>query len=113
MTTPSSKGHVLHLTASTQSGSTFAGQLDLLRETCLYRSDSETWHTFIGSLDVGGLRKLNVLFEAARLGAHVQVAVEPAPVNHKGPVLSEIGADLAAALAKQADSGRPLGHVVS
>ena len=54
-----------------------------------------------------------MLFEAARLGADVQVAVEPTPVNHKGPVLSEIGADLAAALAKQADSGRPLGQVVS
>ncbi|WP_133259916.1 hypothetical protein [Streptacidiphilus pinicola] len=58
------------------------------------------------------LRKLNGLFDAARLGALVEIAVEPAPESHQGPVLSENGDDLIAALAKQAEAGRRLGQVV-
>jgi hypothetical protein len=102
----------MHLTATAASGSSFRRQLDLLRPICTFHDDSQAWHTRIGALGSTGLHKLNTLFEAARYGTQVEVRVEYAPDGYRGPVFSEVGEDIAAALAKQADAGRRLGQVV-
>jgi hypothetical protein len=70
----------------------------------------QTWHDCIVALNGSGLDTLNTLFDVAiRFDAKVTLIVLPARDHWMGRMLTQIGDDLIAALAKEPDATRP-GH---
>ncbi|MFI1700302.1 hypothetical protein ACH419_30570 [Streptomyces bobili] len=86
-------------------------QLDSVRSVAQYDGKTQTWCARLGVLDLAGLQKLQILFDAARTyGTEVRLAPAPVPAAWAGPVFTR-DSELNVVLAAQADQGRALGQL--
>ncbi|MFD8079214.1 hypothetical protein ACFV3E_42070 [Streptomyces sp. NPDC059718] len=103
---------VLRVTATSASldAAAFEQQRALLQSVAAFDQTTRTWSTLIGQLDPRALNILSRLFEAARrYGTNVTMEAVARPDAWRGPCFTD--AEVAAALAIQADDARPLGHL--